>query len=54
LDFLLAEISEIPVKWRRDLTLKRLSATTDEPATPILSGKFDHFFDYYYYYELLS
>jgi len=40
----LAEISDIPIKWRRDLTLKRVSATTDEQATPVLSGKIDFIF----------
>ncbi len=42
----LAEISDIPIKWRRDLTLKRVSATTDDPATPILSGRFLFFSDF--------
>ena len=37
--FFSAEISEIPIKWTRDLTLKRLSAGTDEPGSPLLSGK---------------
>ena len=37
--YFLAEVSDIPIKWRRDLTLKRVSATTDDQTTPILSGK---------------
>jgi hypothetical protein len=40
----LAEISDIPIKWRRDLTLKRVSATTDDSTTPVLSGKNSTFF----------
>jgi hypothetical protein len=35
--FVVAEISDIPIKWTRDLTLKRLSTMTDEPSTPPLS-----------------
>ncbi|UJR28934.1 hypothetical protein I4U23_010152 [Adineta vaga] len=32
-----AEISDIPIKWTRDLTLQRPSATTDDLSTPILN-----------------
>jgi hypothetical protein len=43
----LAEISDIPIKWRRDLTLKRVSATTDDPTTPVLSGKIHFIFCFF-------
>ncbi len=42
-------MSDIPIKWRRDLTLQRISATTDESTTPVLSGRKSTYFIIIFY-----